>query len=131
MTHIPGTLDRGPGSLGIAQPENIIVDFFDPNIGFFEPTVGQQAGIMALQPSGARVRELKPILIPQGVRVIPESAIPSVPSLRVCPNTIRPDSVFSGGVLRPEPPTQMIDSQSLSFIGIAVVIVFGILAIGS
>lgn len=140
MTHLPGTIDKGPGSLGLNgfEPtgmivdERIIVDFFDPEFGFFEPGVGQQTGIQALNQTGEFVRQTLPVVEREPVSFVPESTIPSVPAFPTCPNVVRPPNIFDPGAIGMgiESTIEMLDSRSLHFIGIGLLIVFGILNLG-
>lgn len=137
MTHLPGTVDRGPGSLGLEPletlDENIIFDFVDPGTGMFiDPPLGQIGGIQALDPSGQFVRPIQPEMEREAISFVPESTIPSIPAFPTCPNVVRPPNIFDPASIgmEVEAAIEMLDSRSLHFIGIGLLIVFGILNLG-
>lgn len=140
MTHLPGTIDKGPGSIGVNgfEPtgqivdERIIVDFFDPEFGFFEPPIGQIGGIQALDRTGQFVRPIQPEMEREAISFVPESTIPSIPAFPTCPNVVRPQNIFDPASIgmQVETAVEMLDSRSLHFIGIGLLIVFGILNLG-
>ncbi len=139
MTHLPGTIDKGPGSIGIIveptgmivdEEENIIFDFVDPETGMFiDPPPGQLGGIQALDSMGDFVRQSIPDIGPEAISFVPESTIPSIPAFPTCPDVVRPPNIFDPGSIGMDarPTLEMLDQRSLSFIGIGLILVFGLL----